>query len=63
MTPIERCEFCTARPREEVAVLRWIDDERERLTLLPCMRHHQRIAKSGTRGWKHSGKLHKVGWW
>ncbi len=44
-------------------MLRWIDDERERLTLLLCIKHHQRIAKSGARGWKHSGKLHKVGWW
>ena len=63
MPPGDRCEFCTARPREEVAVLRWLHDDRERLTLWLCARHLERMQKAGPRGWPHAGKLHKVGWW
>lgn len=61
----DRCEFCTARPRQEVAVLRWRgdSDERDRLTLWLCARHLERMQKTGTRGWEHSGWLHKIGWW
>lgn len=61
--PMERCEFCTAHPREEVAVLRWRGEERDRLTLQLCGKHMERMQKAGTRGWEHSGWLHKVGWW
>ena len=59
----QRCEFCTTRPIEELAVLRWVGDERERLTLWLCDRHLRRIQRAGDRGWEHNGKFHKVGFW
>jgi hypothetical protein len=59
----QRCEFCPAIPKAEVAILRWVDDDRERLTLQLCAKHLSRIKKTGTRGWEHAGKLHKEGWW
>jgi hypothetical protein len=59
----QRCEFCSAIPKAEVAILRWVDDDRERLTLLLCAKHLGRIQKTGKRGWEHGGKLHKEGWW
>lgn len=62
----DRCEFCTTRPREETAVLRWRpqdDTDNERLTLWLCSRHLERMQKAETRGWEHSGWLHKIGWW
>lgn len=61
--PTPRCAFCSAPPKSEVAILRWVDDDRERLTLWLCAKHYARIEKTGTRGWEHGGKLHKVGWW
>ncbi len=63
MPAMRRCQFCTQPPIEEVAVLRWIDDDRERLTLWLCDRHLRRMRQAGTRGWSHQGKLHKIGWW
>lgn len=59
----QRCEFCTVRPLEEVAVLRWVGEDRERLTLWLCDRHLRRIRRAGASGWEHKGKLHKVGFW
>ena len=59
----QRCEFCTAHPIEEVAVLRWLGEDRERLTLWLCDRHLPRIKRAGRDGWEHKGKLHKIGWW
>jgi hypothetical protein len=59
----QRCEFCTTRPIEEVAVLRWLNDDRERLTLWLCDRHLRRLQRAGDRGWEHKGKLHKIGFW
>lgn len=58
-----RCEFCPSPPREEAAVLKWRGDERERLTVPLCMKHHARIAKTGARGWAHQGFSWKLGWW
>ena len=58
-----RCEFCPERPRQEVAVLKWRGDERDRITVPLCMKHHARIAKAGPRGWDHGGFKWKVGWW
>ena len=63
MPVLERCQFCTARPVDDVAVMRWQEDDRERLTLALCGRHLQRIQKAGPRGWEHQGRLHKIGWW
>lgn len=62
----DRCQFCTQRPREEVAVARWQPqnpDDTERLTLWLCGKHMERVMKAGPRGWAHEGRLHKVGWW
>lgn len=61
--PMQRCEFCTEQPLEEVAVLRWVNDDRERLTVQVCARHLRRIQQAGTAGWEHKGKRHKIGWW
>lgn len=59
----QRCEFCTQRPLEEVAILRWVGEERERLTIWLCDRHLRRIRRAGAKGWEHGGRLHKVGFW
>ncbi len=61
----QRCEFCTARPHQEVAVSRWHEDpdERERLTLWVCVKHLARMQKAGTRGWAHDGAFYKTGFW
>lgn len=58
-----RCKFCTEKPRAEIAVLKWRGDDRERVTINLCMKHHARIAKAGTRGWDHEGYKWKLGWW
>jgi hypothetical protein len=58
-----RCLFCTAPPRQEVAVLKWRGEERERITVPLCVKHHARIAKAGARGWDHDGFKWKAGWW
>ena len=62
---LQRCEFCTATPLQEVAVSRWVDDpdERERLTLWFCGKHLQRVKKAGTKGFEHKGQHYKVGFW
>ncbi len=63
--PMQRCEFCTARPLQEVAVSRWVNDpdDRERLTLWFCAKHLQRVKKTGPRGFAHGGHFYKVGFW
>ena len=63
--PLTRCEFCTARPLEEVAVSRWVDDpdERERLTIPLCGKHLQRVRKAGPGGHAHRGQHYKLGFW
>lgn len=63
--PMQRCEFCTARPFEEVAVSRWVQDpdDAERLTLWFCAKHLQRVKKAGQRGFEHKGIHYKVGFW
>lgn len=65
MAALQRCEFCTARPHEEVAVSRWHDDpnDRERLTLWLCHKHLQRVQRGGPRGWAHGGAFYKAGFW
>jgi len=61
--PALRCEFCTERPREEVAVMKWRGEERERLTIQLCAKHHGRIARTGARGWEHKDYRWKIGFW
>ncbi|MEE8336587.1 MAG: hypothetical protein V3R95_00855 [Dehalococcoidia bacterium] len=63
--PIPRCQFCTARPRDEVAVSRWTadPDDRERLTIPLCAKHLKRVQKGGDRGYEHRGIHYKVGFW
>jgi len=62
---IQRCEFCTTRPMEEVAVSRWVSDpdDCERLTLWFCSKHLQRVKKAGPKGFAHKGQFYKVGFW
>ncbi|MEZ4503352.1 MAG: hypothetical protein R3C39_12060 [Dehalococcoidia bacterium] len=59
----QRCEFCSQRPIEEVAILRWVGEDRERLTVWLCDRHLRRIQRAGANGWEHKGRFHKVGFW
>jgi len=61
--PAIRCEFCTAPPYQEVAVMKWRGDERERLTIKLCGKHHARIAKAGQKGWEHNDFRWKIGFW
>ena len=48
--PGARCLWCTDPPREEVAVLRWRGDDKERLTIALCGKHLERLSKAGERG-------------
>jgi len=63
--PLPRCEFCTARPHEEVAVSRWTGepDDRERITIALCAKHLKRVRNSPERGYEHRGLHYKVGFW
>ena len=61
--PAQRCHFCTARPYQEVAVTKWRGEDRERLTVWLCIKHYQRLAKPGPRGWEHQGYFWKTGFW
>lgn len=58
-----RCIWCPDPPIEEVAVLRWRDDERERLTVPLCIKHLARLKKAGAAGRTTKGWTYKVGWW
>lgn len=42
---------------------KWIGEDRERLTIQLCAKHHVRIAKAGPRGWEHKGFRWKTGFW
>lgn len=44
-------------------MLKWRGDDRDRLTISLCAKHHARIAKTGARGWDHDGFKWKTGWW
>ena len=61
--PIARCLWCTSPPLEEVAVLKWRGEERERLTVPLCGKHLERLRKAGPKGREHKGWLYKTGWW
>ncbi len=63
--PIPRCEFCTAQPRQEVAVSRWTEqpDDRERVTIALCAKHLKRVQQGGDRGYGHRGVQYKLGFW
>jgi pyruvate-formate lyase-activating enzyme len=61
--PTLRCLWCTNPPLEEVAVLKWRGDERDRLTVPLCGKHLERLRKAGAKGREHKGWSYKVGWW
>jgi len=61
--PLARCLWCTSPPLEEVAVLKWRGEERDRLTVPLCAKHLERLRKAGNGGREHKGWLYKVGWW
>jgi len=50
-------------PYEDVAVLKWRGDERERLTVPLCRKHYSRLKEAGAAGRETKGWLYKVGWW
>lgn len=53
--PIQRCLWCTSPPFEEVAVLKWRGDDRQRLTVPLCRKHLDRLKKAGTKGRETAG--------
>jgi hypothetical protein len=61
--PAARCLWCTSPPREEVAVLRWRGEDKERLTVALCGKHLERLRKAGERGRETQGWSYKLGWW
>jgi len=44
-------------------VLKWRDEERERLTVLLCGKHLKRLQEAGDNGREVKGWNYKVGWW
>ncbi|MGD9934597.1 MAG: hypothetical protein AB7T37_12890 [Dehalococcoidia bacterium] len=61
--PRLRCLWCMDPPLEEVAVLKWRGEERERLTVQLCRKHLVKLKESGARGKETKGWFYKVGWW
>ncbi len=61
--PGARCLWCTNPPVEEVAVLKWRGEERERVTIALCRKHLERLRKSGAKGRETKGWMYRVGWW
>jgi hypothetical protein len=58
-----RCLWCIEPPYEEVAVLKWRGEERERLTIQLCRKHLARLQEAGPAGREHKGWWYKEGWW
>ncbi|MEX2080355.1 MAG: hypothetical protein WEC33_01960 [Dehalococcoidia bacterium] len=50
-------------PFEDVAVLKWRGEERERLTVALCRKHLGRLKEAGERGREFKGWWYKTGWW
>lgn len=63
MSPRRRCLWCQEPPLHEIAVLKWRDEERERLTVLLCGKHLGRLQEAGKDGRVVKGWNYKVGWW
>ncbi|MGE0057625.1 MAG: hypothetical protein AB7P33_01710 [Dehalococcoidia bacterium] len=61
--PAARCLWCTDPPFEEVAVLKWRGEDRERLTVNLCRKHLERLRKAGEKGRETKGYFYKLGWW
>jgi hypothetical protein len=61
--PAARCLWCTDPPYEEVAVLKWRGEDRERLTVNLCRKHLERLRKAGEKGRETKGYYYKLGWW
>ena len=61
--PAPRCLWCTSPPFEEVAVLKWRENDRQRLTVPLCRKHLDRLSKAGKKGRQTQGWFYKVGWW
>lgn len=61
--PRPRCLWCMEPPYQEVAVLKWRDEERERLTVPLCRKHLIRLKDSGPAGRVTKGWNYKLGWW
>ena len=61
--PQARCLWCREPPFQEVAVLKWRGEERERLTVDLCRKHLKRLQDAGPNGRETKGWFYKVGWW
>ena len=45
-----RCLWCQEPPFEDIAVLKWRDEDRERLTVPLCRKHFGRLKEAGPDG-------------
>ncbi len=61
--PAQRCLWCTDPPFEEVAVLKWRGEDKDRLTVALCRKHLDRLKKAGEKGREIKGWSYKIGWW
>lgn len=61
--PRPRCTWCTEPPFQDLAVLKWRGEERERLTIPLCRKHLSRLKEAGTAGREFKGWFYKDGWW
>jgi hypothetical protein len=61
--PRRRCLWCQEPPFEDIAVLKWRDEDRERLTVPLCRKHFGRLKEAGQEGREFKGYHYKVGWW
>jgi hypothetical protein len=50
-------------PFQDVAVLKWRGEERERLTIPLCRKHLSRLKEAGPKGREIKGWWYKDGWW
>jgi hypothetical protein len=61
--PRPRCTWCTEPPFQDLAVLKWRGEERERLTIPLCRKHLGRLKEAGQNGREFKGWFYKDGWW
>jgi hypothetical protein len=50
-------------PLQDLAVLKWRGEERERITVPLCRKHLIRLKEAGQAGREHKGWFYKDGWW
>ncbi len=43
--------------------MKWVGEDRQRITVWLCTRHLEKLQKAGKAGWANDGWHYKVGWW